>query len=158
MTSESLPAGVREIDRGVFAGRRPDRETVRRLAARGIRTIVNLERSFLRVETPAVKKERKWAADLGIRVERFPVRPMFTPSRETMDRLLAFIADPANQPVFVHCNLGKDRTGLAAAAYRVRIQGWKPEDAYREMVENGFNRNLFWFKSFLFDYANVSNG
>jgi tyrosine-protein phosphatase SIW14 len=118
----------------------------------GIRTIVNLERSFFRRETCAVKKEKKWAGDFGIRIAEVPVRPLFTPDRNTMDRIIAFIADPGNQPVFIHCNLGKDRTGIVVAAYRMKIQGWKPGDAYKEMVKNGFNRILFWFKSFLFDY------
>ncbi len=145
--------GFRRVDEGIFAGGRPDAAGMRWLAAAGIKTVVNLERSWIREETRAVQRERKQAESLGICMVSMPVRPLLTPGKEMVDRIVAFIADPRVQPVYIHCTRGKDRTGVIVAAYRVRVQGVRPEEAYREMVRNGFSRFLFWFRTFLFGYA-----
>ena len=42
-------------------------------------------------------------------------------------------------PILIHCQHGKDRTGLVIGLIRVLHQGWKPEDAFREMLKYGYN-------------------
>jgi tyrosine-protein phosphatase SIW14 len=54
-------------------------------------------------------------------------------------KFLKVVADPDNQPVFVHCRRGADRTGCAVAAYRVVEQGWPLDDALAEMHRFRFN-------------------
>ena len=42
------------------------------------------------------------------------------------------------------------------AAYRIKVQGWSPERAYREMLEHGFREVAhFRWKDRLFAYAEV---
>jgi protein-tyrosine phosphatase len=50
---------------------------------------------------------------------------------------LSAALDPANQPVFVHCEKGEDRTGALVAIYRIVKQGWTPERAYAEACSLG---------------------
>ena len=44
--------------------------------------------------------------------------------------------------VYVHCSLGRDRTGLIAALYRYRYLGWSPQRAFCEMQRGEFNSRL----------------
>ena len=48
------------------------------------------------------------------------------------------------QPVFVHCQRGADRTGLAVAVYRVAVEGWSKEKAIEEMVRGGYDFSPVW--------------
>ena len=48
-----------------------------------------------------------------------------------------------NLPVFVHCQIGRDRTGCAIGAYRIAKQGWTAEQAIQEMERYGFKTNNF---------------
>jgi protein tyrosine/serine phosphatase len=57
-------------------------------------------------------------------------------------KLLQVIDDPKNQPVFIHCEHGKDRTGLIVALYRVFYQGWPKAKAHNEMIALGHSQ--FW--------------
>jgi protein tyrosine/serine phosphatase len=74
-------------------------------------------------------------------------------NRGKMDRIVAIMADPANQPVFVHCKLGKDRTGIVVAAYRMKVEGWPFTLAESEMESFGFNGVWINLKSFIRSYA-----
>ena len=51
------------------------------------------------------------------------------------------MSDPAQMPVFVHCEHGADRTGVLCAMYRIAIEDWSPEDAAAEMTRNGMGFN-----------------
>ena len=50
-----------------------------------------------------------------------------------MFKFLDAVLDPANQPVFIHCAHGCDRTGVMAAVYRMEVEGWAPGEALEEM-------------------------
>jgi protein tyrosine/serine phosphatase len=41
-------------------------------------------------------------------------------------------------PTYFHCHEGKDRTGLIAALFRCKCQGWSPEQAIKEAKSLGF--------------------
>ena len=51
-----------------------------------------------------------------------------------------------NQPIYVHCRHGSDRTGMAIALYRINHEGWSPEDAMKEAVSFGFSREFVVFQ------------
>ena len=53
-------------------------------------------------------------------------------------QFLKLVNDPANQPVFVHCQGGRHRTGVMTAVYRMTRDGWNPEQAYQEMKQYNF--------------------
>lgn len=55
-----------------------------------------------------------------------------------VDYALAYI-EAAPKPVYVHCQHGEDRTGLLVAAYRIKKQGWAPQQAYQEALRYGYH-------------------
>lgn len=66
------------------------------------------------------------------------------PEDEDVIRFLSIVTDPEQQPVFVHCHYGADRTGMMTAIYRVVVQNWTKEMAIREMTVGGFNFHDQW--------------
>jgi hypothetical protein len=54
------------------------------------------------------------------------------PTEAEAESYLAWIQNPANQPVHIQCAEGKDRTGMMAALARYAIEGWSIEDAIKE--------------------------
>jgi protein tyrosine/serine phosphatase len=63
---------------------------------------------------------------------------------EDVVEFLRIVTKPENQPVFVHCQHGADRTGTMCAVYRIVVQKWTIEEAIREMTEGGFNYHEIW--------------
>ena len=57
--------------------------------------------------------------------------------RPERDKVLAFLRAveeaKGRGAVYVHCQHGMDRTGLAVAAYRITAQGWDCERALEEL-------------------------
>jgi hypothetical protein len=70
---------------------------------------------------------------------RFPV-PGWRADRVDMTKVLRAI-DELPKPIFIHCREGRDRTGLAVAAYRV-AHGMSVDDAMREM--RNFHVHWMW--------------
>jgi protein tyrosine/serine phosphatase len=133
------PAGnFSEVTQGVYRGGRPDQNGVEvSLVQLGVKTIIDLEN-----DDEPVAAERGWAQAAGIKFISAPMNGLATPDDNQVNDTLAKMNDPANQPVFVHCMQGKDRTGLIVALYRVIEEGWTPKAAHDEMMTHGFNSIL----------------
>ena len=162
-TLVSIPAIGREETDGIrnfhqvherlYRGGRPNKEGVVKLKEIGVKTIVDLECELFEKEPTAVKTERTLAADLGIRFEHIPMHPISAPKKDDVERALSIITDPANQPVYVHCNRGSDRTGIVVAAYRIRYDGWTVQKSVEEMKQYGHRSIiLFWWKNLLHSF------
>ena len=65
-------------------------------------------------------------------VLRIPLNESSFPTEAQARQFLAFIQDPENQPVHVHCAAGKDRTGLMVALARYAVDGWPLDKALAE--------------------------
>lgn len=98
----------------------------------GVRTIVSL-RYF--------NHEEEEARRHGFDYIRIPVK-IWDLEDEPVRDFLDVATDPSRQPVYVHCHLGSDRTGLAVGVYRVAVQGWSREEAVCELEQHWFTR--FW--------------
>lgn len=116
------------------------------LKALGIKTVINLRNPLPGGDLNLIAAEKRETEARGIRflnlviptIADVPRGVSPIPSDSQVVQVLNAIADPANQPVYVHCLFGKDRTGLALGLYRVYLQDWKPMDAYIEMRRIGF--------------------
>ncbi len=125
---------VREVAPGIFRGSRPETMgDLLQLKQMGIRTIYNLVTA-----KDDIRWEREYAAELGIRMVSIPMHPWVVPSDRKINHILEEIQDPANQPIYLHCRHGKDRTGLIFGIFRVEVQGWDAREAYDEMRDIGF--------------------
>jgi tyrosine-protein phosphatase SIW14 len=151
--ASSIP-NFHQVAPEIYRGARPHAEGLSELARMGVQTIINLQGGdaevlwftpLIRVMQPgelpkAIANERNMARSLGMKFLNFPTNSFLTVNEERsagIQQALMALADPANHPVFIHCEFGKDRTGLLIALYRVLHQGWTPEAAHDEMVERG---------------------
>ncbi len=130
---ENLPgvANFGRLTQQVWRGRAPDAEGLRTLKKLGVRTIIDFRTH---------DEHEELARDPGIEYIQMPFSAFDPPPREIVDEFLGIVTDPDRLPVFFHCRHGKDRTGAMAALYRIRVQGWEPEKAVREMKFFGFRR------------------
>src|SRR5262249_49385353 len=67
----------------------------------------------------------------------FPMNGFDTPTPDQIAKVLALMGTA--DTVFVHCKLGKDRTGTVIAAYRIAAEGWTNDRAYDEAKERGIH-------------------
>ena len=100
----------------------------------GIRTVIDL-RMF--------HSDEKNIKGTSLKYISIPMAP-WDPEIEEVRAFLTAVTDPDNQPVFVHCQHGSDRTGTLTAVYRMVIQGWIKERAIEEMTEGPFGFHEFW--------------
>lgn len=133
MQQRGLP-NLHRISPGLYRGAQPEQPGIASLQAMGVRTIVNLR---------VVEKHETQIAEAALQQERIAMLP-FLPSEEAIVKFIKVAADPQNQPVFVHCQRGSDRTGMMCAAYRVVVDGWSKEAALEEMMLGDYGFNPIW--------------
>jgi protein tyrosine/serine phosphatase len=122
-----------QVDANLYRGQQPSDKGLEMLKAKGIKTVVNL-----RYTKSAIAHEKEVVEKLGMKFVSIPINCFTLVPQRQVDQWLKTVNDPANQPVFVHCTHGKDRTGAFTGIYRVETQDWKFSQAYKEMKERGF--------------------
>ncbi len=142
----SLPgvANFYKVSDVLYRGAQPEEKGIAELQKLGIKTIVNFRHS---------KKDVQWVKGTNLNYYQLTTSAEF-PSKKKFRRFLAIMANPANWPVFVHCKHGSDRTGVAIALYRVKIQKWTVTDALDEMVHGGygFHKIYYHLKEFVEEF------
>lgn len=105
----------------------------------GIKTIVDLGAWV--EDTPANHRanlrEQHAAEALGAKRYVFQLIGDATGDPNDYARALRLIANPANQPVLVHCGAGTERTGCVVALYRMHTEGLTLDEAYAEAERAG---------------------
>lgn len=111
-----------------------------RLRAARIRTILDL-----RTPEEGVEAERIAATSHGFLYRSFPFSALndSEPTERTMSGILQDLTDASLFPIYLHCYMGRDRTGLTVALYRVKVEGMPPEQAYAEWRSFGFEPGRF---------------
>lgn len=137
---------------GILRGGQPDANGLARLKAAGVRTIINL-----RNEEVLVRQEASQARALGINFVNIPMDVFNSPSEDAIRQFLKVVDNAGNQPVFVHCLHGQDRTGTMIGIYRIEKLGWSGDQAYREMVSAGFRPGFSRLSDAVFAHA-ANNG
>jgi len=143
-TAPASPSGVRRfayVDEGLYRGDQPTPEGFQQLKDMGVETVVNLR---------LLHGDQDKMAGTGLKYIhlRFPV---WNPEDKDVLEFLKIVTTPEHKPVFVHCRLGNDRTGMMVAAYRMIIQGWPLERAMEEMEHYGYNPTWRWMENYLKD-------
>ena len=118
------------ISADVWRGAKPTAEGLKTLADMGVRTVIDLRQDSECADIPP-----------GVRYVRLPVSAWHSDQVCTSAVLKAIKDNP--KPVFIHCTQGRDRTGLAIAAYRLS-QGMSQEDAMTEV--SNFRANFWWYQ------------
>jgi hypothetical protein len=111
----------------------------------------------LRDEEEASELEQAKVVTLGMRYVNLPMSGFDRPSVAQVLRVLTVVCGPENQPVFLHCKHGRDRTGVIVAAHRMAHEGWAAERAMQEAKGFGLAWWQFRMKQFIRDFlANAS--
>jgi protein tyrosine/serine phosphatase len=136
-----------KVNANLYRGGQPTEAGVKELKRLKVRTIISL-RGLDENSIP----EEKWAQDAGIKFIGFNLSNWFEPKTEDIEIINKVINKPENQPVFVHCKRGADRTGTVVAVYRIRHDGLTAQEAIAEAKKFDFGWWQFWMKDFIKDY------
>jgi tyrosine-protein phosphatase SIW14 len=117
------------ISKDLWRGGQPTPQGMQCLATLGVKTIIDLREEGN--ELTIIPR--------GIHYVRVPISP-FNADQVNIQEVLRQI-EISPKPVFIHCHQGRDRTGLAVAAYRL-TQGMRPADACTEL--RNFRVNFWW--------------
>jgi protein tyrosine/serine phosphatase len=149
----SLSAAIRidnfgQVDATYFRGAQPEARDYPALATLGIKTVIDLTEDGRADEQGLVEHA-------GMKFYRIPLTTTDRPSDAAVQQFLKLVNDPANQPVYVHCQGGRHRTGTMTAVYRITKDGWPADRAYGEMKQYGFETLLGHpvLKKFVYDFA-----
>lgn len=129
---EDIP-NFHEVNAKVFRGGRPSEDGLRQLKTMGIKTVISL-----RGDDTYTYMEEHLCRQYGLGFTSIPLSIYKQPNDSQVVKFLEIITDEKKQPVFVHCESGRDRTGAMIAVYRVIVEGWDIKEAYHESKKLGF--------------------
>lgn len=144
--AKDLP-NLYKVNDHLYRGGQPTEAGIQELKRMGVKTIINL-----RDADDRERKEEGWAKAAGIHFINVPESNWFKPKNENIDAIIKLIDTSENQPVFVHCKRGSDRTGTVIAVYRITHDGWTDKQANEEAKKFGFGWWQVWMKDFINDY------
>jgi tyrosine-protein phosphatase SIW14 len=147
-TKQEVLPNFHQVNEQLYRGGQPLTGGMKEVAARGIKTVINL-----RGENEDTRAEEVEAKAAGLRYFSVPLPGYGRPKDEDVERVLAIINDPQNWPVFIHCRHGEDRTGTIVAVYRISRDGWSSEQAKKEARRHGMSRLQFRMRDYISDYA-----
>jgi tyrosine-protein phosphatase SIW14 len=136
-----------KVNANLFRGAQPEEAGIQKLKELGVKTIINLRDDDERARVEGVE-----AVKAGLRYFNIPLSNFDRPADKTVEQVLALIRETSNQPIFLHCKRGSDRTGMIVAVYRIEYDGWTSAEAKDEAKRYGLG---FWqvgMKDYIHDY------
>ncbi len=133
--SKELPSvlpNFHQLSPKLMRGGQPSDIGLQELKLHGIKTIVDL-----RLTGTGTAREQAICKKLELKYINFPTS-FAAPEKSKVEAFLRTVSDPDNEPVYVHCRFGADRTGMMMAIYRVVVQKWSFDRAYTEMKAHQF--------------------
>lgn len=153
----------------VIRGSQPDQDALLLLQKAGVKLVVSLRHhsksasapspassySFFRRHTDddEIDEERETCQRLGMPFLNISLDGVNAPSFADIDRFVSLFSDVNNLPLYVHCLHGRERTGFMLAAYRMKVESWTVDQAYKEMLQQGFDPVRTVLSDALFEYA-----
>lgn len=146
VSSKDLP-NLSKVNENLYRGGQPTEAGIGELKRLGIKTVIDL-----RDNDDRARKEEGWARAAGLRFINLPLSNWFSPDDKDITSIIEQIGSQENQPVYVHCKRGADRTGTVIAIYRITHDGWTGDQAKAEAKTFGFGWWQFWMKNYIGDY------
>lgn len=132
---EDLP-NFHEVHPYLYRGGEPTKAGLEKLKEMKVKTIIDLrspgERAF---NEPEVAKEKGFTYIHMLMSSKAPTQKQVETLLEEVDK-----AKEKNEPLFVHCAHGSDRTGCMIGIVRVARDDWSYDDAYKEMRKYWFGQ------------------
>lgn len=146
-TRHSALPNFHKVNDSLFRGGQPKSGGLELLRQMGIKSVVNL-----RDDDHHAEDERTAVEKAGLRYFNIPMGRWNRPDDTDIEQVLSIIDNPDNQPVFVHCAHGADRTGAVIAIYRISHEGWTSEQAKEEAKRYGLKPWQRGIKDYILDY------
>ena len=147
VTKETIPgiSTFARLETTVACGGATKAEAVPAIKKMGFASIINVREA----NEPGAEMEREEAAAkaVGLNFVNVPFN-VGAPAPDLVDRFLAAVTRPENNPAYIHCAAG----GRAAALWmikRVQVDGWDGDRALEEATALGLNERL---KPFALNY------
>jgi protein-tyrosine phosphatase len=135
MPWHTAPIIPERVSEGVYRGPHPDFQELKKL---DIQVDLSLE------DNPEViKAEREQFLMQGIEFISVPLSEFTAPSPDDLRKIVDIIQTYRGINVYVHCRRGIDRTGYAIAAFRIIVDNWPLEVAYKEVIQHGHNPVIY---------------
>jgi uncharacterized protein (TIGR01244 family) len=148
---ETAPAGVTtytRVDATVACAGATPALALPELKKSGFVAVINFRTS----DEPGadVEASKATAARVGLKYIHLPHQ---TPTPEIAEAFLKAVADPANQPVYIHC-ASANRVGAMWFIKRVKLDGWAVDRAMKEAELIGLR--AAGLKQFALDYVGAN--
>jgi tyrosine-protein phosphatase SIW14 len=124
-----------KVNDHLYRGSQPDLNRLSELKKLGVTAVIDLRGESLQI----AEQERLRVEALGMRFQYIPIGGFSTPTNSDLIHFFQVLRDSPSQTVFVHCEFGRDRTGIMIAAYRIAFENWSSDQALSEMMQFGFN-------------------
>ena len=135
-----------QVNDHIFRGAQPTAQSWDSLAKLGVKVVVDLRRENEDGEH-STAAEAKAVQAAGMRYVNVPMNGIVAPQEADIAKVLNLLNGP--DPVFVHCRLGKDRTGTVIACYRISHDLWKNKKALDEAKAIGLHWVEVGMKSYI---------
>src|SRR5262249_5806663 len=102
----------------------------------GVKTVIDLRHTPIMIDA-----ERSYLQKLNVRYINIPMGdsiPSLAKQKLFLETLSSAAENPTQEPVFLHCSHGSDRTGFLTALWRVEHDHWSLAQAIAEMLQHGF--------------------
>ncbi|MBA3994780.1 MAG: hypothetical protein C0469_14775 [Cyanobacteria bacterium DS2.3.42] len=126
LTSVLTGCNFKQENAFLYRGPAPTIKRLNELKAMGIKTIVSVRNN------PNPKKAA-YAEKIGLKWMTVKTSVMRSPKEEDIRKFINIVSNPANQPVYVCCVGGRDRSVFYVTAYKIAVEGADPEEAVAHM-------------------------
>ena len=119
-----------QVSDWLYRGSEPEEKDFAKIKEKGIRTVIDF-----RDKPKKVEGERKKVEALGMNYFNLPwliTRPV---KPELLDQFFKILDDPKNRPVLIHCEHGRDRTGVMTTLALMRYEGLSEKEARESALE-----------------------
>jgi protein tyrosine phosphatase (PTP) superfamily phosphohydrolase (DUF442 family) len=131
-----------------FRGSEPAKGGIELLARGGVKAIVDLRSKYEHTDSI-----RALAEGSGLKYYWVPMGTWDPPSDQDTAKFVELVLDHQNEPVFVFCADGINRTGEMTAIYRIVHDHWSADQALKEMDELGFSPYYYSLRTYVWTYA-----
>jgi uncharacterized protein (TIGR01244 family) len=135
-----------QVNEHVYRGGQPTSAAWPELAKMGVKTVIDLRRE----DEHSTAEEAKSVAAAGMKYVNVPMKGVVEPTNEQIAKVLSILN--TNEPVFVHCKRGADRTGTVIACYRIGHDGWQRKQALNEAKSFGMAFSQLGLKHYIMSF------
>lgn len=138
-----------QVNDHIFRGAQPTGQGWDSLAKLGVKVVIDLRREN-EDGTHSTSREAKAVQAAGMRYIHVPMNGIVAPRGADVAKVLDLLNGADS--VFVHCKLGKDRTGTVIACYRISHDQWKNKRALDEAKSIGLHWVEVGMKNYISSY------